>query len=111
VAHTSALGSANARVEWAAANICVLHLNFVRAFLPGRQCRERKRKQIAMSVHCGGRNVHERRAGKGRGKPLRAVCVYVCVCVRARVCLCVCACRLGKEWGPVFPGFGLEMRV
>jgi len=44
VAHTSALGSANACVEWAAANICVLHLDFVRAFLPGRQCRENKKE-------------------------------------------------------------------
>ena len=42
VAHTSALGSANARVEWAEANICVLHLDLIRAFLPGRRCREKK---------------------------------------------------------------------
>ena len=31
VVHTSALGSANARVEWAEANICVLHVDLVKS--------------------------------------------------------------------------------
>jgi len=66
-------------------------------------------------VHCEERNVRERRGRESEGKPLRAVCVrvcvHVCVCVYVRVRVRVCACRLGKEWGPVFPGFELEMHV
>ena len=29
--HTSTLGSANTRVEWAEANICVLHVDLVKS--------------------------------------------------------------------------------
>ena len=48
------------------------------------------------------------RAGNGRGTNATSLVLGLAVCVR--VCVCsVCACRLGKEWGPVFPGFGLEM--
>jgi len=71
-----------------------------------------KRKQISMSVHYGGRNVHERRGREREGASHLGLCVCVCACVCAcvRVCVRVCACRLGTEWGPMFPGFGLKMR-